>query len=268
MNDLKIKEVERITHTIYKDFCHGDTETWFSVLHPNCIWVATGEPMLIGSERIKEYFTDYPTRTDIEIITESYTTLVLDQSTYIVTGNVLVGSDITLPSAKVLMTMVYRYTSNTPKLSYQNMSYDFIKSDSSQNRTNEKGLYTDLATRLFFKQTLANKNDIPPISVKVGQQLYFIPPASIIYLQSNRHKTSIHCIDKVIECSMLITDIQPQLPNNFYFLRRGCIVNTMYITAIRRCEVELVFGTNIQVPAAGFTTVKKEINEMIMRSQN
>ena len=159
------------------------------------------------------------------------------------------------------------------------MSYDFINTDlsnicststpiSSMQDSMRNTSSTDLATRLLIRQTLLTKEHIPPISVKVGQQIYYVSPASIIYLQSNGHKTSMYCIDKVLECSMLITDIEPLLPRRFYFIRRGCIINTMYVTAIRRCEVELVFGITIQVPAATFTTAKKEINELITKTKH
>lgn len=264
MGSYQIKEVEQITQKIYNDFCHRELETWFDVLHKDCVWVGSGEPTLVGAEKIKDYFSNYPINTKSEVISETYSTVQLNSTSYIVTGNVLVGVDISKPTATVLMTMVYRYIHNTPKLTYQHMSYDFVNADISENLTKTNKSNTDLATRLLIRQTLLTKEHIPPIRLKVGQQIYYVSPASIIYLQSNRHKTSVYCIDKVLECSMLITDIEPLLPDNFYFLRRGCIVNTMYITAVRRCEIELVFGTTIQVPAANFTTAKKEINDIIL----
>ncbi|MDD6072443.1 MAG: LytTR family DNA-binding domain-containing protein [Clostridiales bacterium] len=272
MNGNRTKEVENITKQLYRDYCHGDSKLWFDVLYKDCVWVGPGEPTLIGADKIKDYFSNYPLTTQAEVINESYSTIKLNNTSYIVTGNVLVGVDTATPTATVLMTMVYRYIGDSPKLTYQHMSYDFINADLSNIYTTSKSnsstpyhSLTDLATRLLIRQTLLTKDHIPPISVKVGQQIYYISPASIIYLQSNGHKTSIYCIDKVLECSMLITDIAPLLPDRFYFLRRGCIVNTMYITAIRRCEVELVFGTTIQVPAATFTKIKKELNALINR---
>lgn len=87
---------------------------------------------------------------------------------------------------------------------------------------------------------------------------------TIIYLQSDGHRTNLHCIDKVINCSMLITDIAPMLTDDFYMVRRGCMVNSIYVTAIRRCEIELVFGTVINIPVPKYTKVKKDLQEMIL----
>lgn len=264
MSNHQIQEVEKITREIYHNYCHGNTQPWFDVLYKDCVWVGSGEPVLIGAEKIKDYFSKCYINTNAEIINDSYSTLQINNSTYIVTGNVLVGSDFTTPSATVIMTLVYRYVNNTPRLTYQHMSYDFIQPDIYSELSKTHSSKTDLATRLLIRQTLLTKEHTPPINVKVGQQTYYVSPASIIYLQSNGHKTIMHCIDKVLECSMLITEIAPLLPERFYFIRRGCIVNTMYITSIRRCEVELIFGTTIQVPAASFTKAKKEINELII----
>ena len=77
------------------------------------------------------------------------------------------------------------------------------------------------------------------------------------------HRTNLYCIDKVINCSMLITDIAPMLKDNFYPIRRGCIVNSIYVTAIRRCELELIFGTVISIPVPSYTKVKKELQKII-----
>ena len=123
---------------------------------------------------------------------------------------------------------------------------------------------TDLITSLLVRQTFSIKEPVTPVCVKVGSQTYYIPPVSIIYLQSNRHKTVLYCVDKVLECSMLITNIFPMLPNNFCFVRRGCIVNAMYVTSIRRCEVELIFKIRIQIPVPSYITVKEELNARIM----
>lgn len=77
---------------------------------------------------------------------------------------------------------------------------------------------TDLLTRLLIRQAFSMNEAVPPVAVKSGQQTHYIPSASIIYLQSNRHKTIIYCVDKELECSMLLPDIMPMLPDNFYFM--------------------------------------------------
>ena len=145
------------------------------------------------------------------------------------------------------------------------MSYDYVSDELAHTQFEETtSSSTDLITSLLVRQTFSIKEPVTPVYVKVGSQTYYIPPVSIIYLQSNRHKTVLYCVDKVLECSMLITNIFPMLPNNFCFVRRGCIVNAMYVTSIRRCEVELIFKIRIQIPVPSYITVKEELNARIM----
>ena len=260
MNNLNQKEeVKNLSRAIYHNYCKGDFSLWFSLLHPNSIWIGQGEPILIGGEKIKDFFNNYPASVVLEVINETFFTTALSKDNYIVTGNVLIGTDKYSPVATVLMTFVFRYISNEPKLMYQHLSYDYVAKELTSH--NES---TDLLTRLLIRQTFLMKEAVPPVAVKIGQQIYYIPSASIIYLQSNRHKTIIYCVDKELECSMLLPDIMPMLPDNFYFVRRGCVINTMYVTSIRRCEVELLFGTTIQIPVPSYTKVKKDIHALVM----
>ena len=41
-------------------------------------------------------------------------------------------------------------------------------------------------------------------------------------------------------------------------------MNAMYVTSIRRCEVELIFKIRIQIPVPSYITVKEELNVRIM----
>ena len=49
----------------------------------------------------------------------------------------------------------------------------------------------------------------------------------------------------------------------FYPLRRGYLVNTLYIVALRRFEAELISGISIPIPALTYTQVKRDLQELI-----
>lgn len=85
--------------------------------------------MLVGADKIKEYFRNYPGKSNIEIINESYNSINYSNSEYIVTGNVLIGTDKYTPLALVLMTLAFHYTKDTPQLVYQHMSYDYVSDE-------------------------------------------------------------------------------------------------------------------------------------------
>ena len=71
------------------------------------------------------------------------------------------------------------------------------------------------------------------------------------------------CLDRVIACNSSIGEIVNELTDEFYPVHRGYIVNTHYIIAIRRFEVELISGICIPIPAANYMTVKENLQKMI-----
>ena len=57
--------------------------------------------------------------------------------------------------------------------------------------------------------------------------------------------------------------LKERLPEVFYPLRRGYLVNTLYIVALRRFEAELISGISIPIPALTYTQVKRDLQELI-----
>lgn len=59
MNDLSRKEeVKNLSRALYHNYCKGDFSAWFSLLHPNSIWICQGEPVLIGGVDIWHNYPD------------------------------------------------------------------------------------------------------------------------------------------------------------------------------------------------------------------
>lgn len=257
--------IEELTKEIAHNYFAGNLDKWFDMLHKDCIWAGSGEPTLMGADNIREYFRNYEHMPNAIIINESYLPLCLSSTSFIVNGHLTLGPDIDTPMVICQISLAYRMSGNNAKIMYQHMSYDFIgQMHTMGSQESSKTLPLDINSRLFIRQMLLTNPQITPIAVNVGTQTYFIDPNTIIYLQSDGHRTNLHCIDKVINCSMLITDIAPMLTDDFYLVRRGCMVNSIYVTAIRRCEIELVFGTVINIPVPKYTKVKKDLQEMIL----
>ena len=67
-----------------------------------------------------------------------------------------------------------------------------------------------------------------------------------------------------MSCNYIYRELKERLPEVFYPLRRGYLVNTLYIVALRRFEAELISGISIPIPAltytgqAGFTGADRE----------
>ena len=66
-----------------------------------------------------------------------------------------------------------------------------------------------------------------------------------------------------MSCNYIYRELKERLPEVFYPLRRGYLVNTLYIVALRRFEAELISGISIPIPALTYTQVKRDLQELI-----
>lgn len=260
------KEVEELTSRIMHQLYQGNKEEWFDSLRKDSLWVGSGEPFLYGKDGIIEHFENYYIPKDVNILNESYTTISIGNTSYIVSGILTIGREDGTITALTIITLVYRYIHNKPTIIYHHMSYDFTQ-DISQNIKEKANQHTPIpmesSMRLYMKQIIYNDKNISSIPIKIGKQTNYLDPRTIIYLSSNGHRTNIYCIDKVIDSSMNLYEFKTLLDSTFYPIRRGCIINTKYITSLKRSEVELVNQITIQIPLPSYTKVKKELNEIM-----
>ena len=66
-----------------------------------------------------------------------------------------------------------------------------------------------------------------------------------------------------MSCNYIYRELKERLPEVFYPLRRGYLVNTLYIVALRRFEAELISGISIPIPALTYTQVKRDLQDLI-----
>ena len=265
----RLKDVEILTKTLTHQYFTGQVDQWFASLHKDCVWVGSGEPTLYGAENIRTHFDNYKELPNTMIVYEAYVPISLSSTSFLVNAQVTLGPDKETPTILCQLTLAYRFAGTEPKIVYQHMSYSFIGTGDSKSSTkshNDVMLHSlNRNSRLFIHQLLMSKPWRKPIAVVAGNQTYFVNPNTIIYLQSEGHSTNLYCIDKTIRSSLSISEISPLLPHQFYSVRRGCIINAIYVTAIRRCEVELIFSVVVKIPVPNYVTVKKELQELIIK---
>ena len=101
------------------------------------------------------------------------------------------------------------------------------------------------------------------IAFPSGNQTVYVNPYTILYAQSRDKRTELVCVDRVVSCNYIYRELKERLPEVFYPLRRGYLVNTLYIVALRRFEAELISGISIPIPALTYTQVKRDLQELI-----
>ncbi|MGI5933901.1 MAG: LytTR family transcriptional regulator DNA-binding domain-containing protein [Lawsonibacter sp.] len=253
---INLEEITALTKELFHAHYAGDLEQWFSYLCPDSVYLGTGEPLLFGGDAIREHFKGF-TGKALNVVQEEYFPVSLGDKAAQVCGQVIVES--LEGSYRVInhFTIGYRIIAGEIKMIHQHNSYEYMQPRES------KVLKLDMNTTQFVRSLLLDRPSGRRMPIRSGTQTIFVNPNTVLYVQSQRRKTEFICIDRVISCNSSIGEIAKELPELFYPLRRGYLVNTLFIVAIRRFEVELISGICIPIPALAYQQVKQDLQGII-----
>lgn len=253
---INLEEVAALTKELFHAHYAGDLDKWFSYLCPDSVYLGTGEPLLFGGDAIREHFKGF-TGKAINIIQEEYFPLSLGDSAAQVCGQIVVESSEGAFRIINHFTISYRIIGGKLKMVHQHNSYEYMQPRES------KILKLDVNSTQFVRSLLLDRSSGRRMPIRSGTQTIFVNTNTVLYVQSQRRKTEFVCIDRVISCNSSIGEIAKELPDLFYPLRRGYLVNTLFIVAIRRFEVELISGICIPIPALTYQQVKQDLQGII-----
>ena len=249
---IDLEEVAALTKELFHAHYAGELEKWFSYLCPDSVYLGTGEPLLFGGDAIREHFKGF-TGKAVNVVQEEYFPVSLGDKAAQVCGQIIVES--LERSFRVInhFTISYRMIGGELKMVHQHNSYEYMQ------RRESKILKLDVNTTQFVRGLLLERPSGRRLPIRSGTQTIFVNPNTVLYVRSQRRKTEFVCIDRVISCNSSIGEIAKVLPELFYPLRRGYLVNTLFIVAIRRFEVELISGICIPIPALTYQQVKQDL---------
>lgn len=234
----------------------GEPEKWFSYLSPDSIYLGTGEPALFGRDAIRARFKDF-SGILLDILTEEYHPG--SAGFFFCPG---LRPDPGPEPAKDFL-RDHPLHSGLPnaggrlQLSHIHNSYEYVPAGETPS------LKLDLNTLKFVRSLILKQHSGKRIAVRSGNQTIFVDPYTVLYVQSQNKRTELVCADQVISCNSSLSDLARELPDIFYPLHRGYYVNTLYITAIRRFEAELISGAVLPIPALNYTKIRDDLLDRI-----
>ncbi|MBO5292150.1 MAG: LytTR family transcriptional regulator [Lachnospiraceae bacterium] len=255
---INLEELVALTKELFHAYYSGNLEPWFSYLCPDSVYLGTGEPILFGGDAIRNHFMHYSAKQS-DIMKEEYFPIALVDQAAQVCGHIIIKSQNGQFYAITHFTMGYRLFDGEIKLVHQHNSYEYMRQEESD------VVKLDVNTMQFVRNLLLQQPSGKRIPIRSGRQTIFIDLHTVLYVQSQRKRTEFVCIDRVISCNSPIGDLAKILPEIFYPLHRGYLVNTQYIVAIRRFEAELISGISIPIPSLTYTQVKQDLQEIISR---
>ena len=253
---LDCEQAVCLSQELFHAHFSGEPEKWFSYHSPDSIYLGTGEPALFGRDAIRARFKDF-SGILLDILTEEYHPVPLDSSSALVCGQILVQNQRKTFCVITRFTLVYRNAGGRLQLSHIHNSYEYVPAGETPS------LKLDLNTLKFVRSLILKQHSGKRIAVRSGNQTIFVDPYTVLYVQSQNKRTELVCADQVISCNSSLSDLARELPDIFYPLHRGYYVNTLYITAIRRFEAELISGAVLPIPALNYTKIRDDLLDRI-----
>ena len=256
---INLEEITALTKELFHAHYAGDLERWFDYLCPDSVYLGTGEPMLFGGSAIREHFKGFEGRA-VDVVSEEYYPVPLGETAAQVCGRIAVRSRQNQLGAVNCFTIGWRLIGGQLKMVHQHNSYEYTQPDTEGERSILK---MDMNTTWFVRNLLLEQPAGRRIAFPSGNQTVYINPYTILYAKSRDKRTELVCVDRVVSCNYIYRELKERLPEVFYPLRRGYLVNTLYIVALRRFEAELISGISIPIPALTYTQVKRDLQELI-----
>lgn len=247
---IDLNELSTFVKKLFHSYYSGDPQPWLSLFCADSIYLGTGEPLLFGADAIQDHFKDFKDQS-VTIVQEEYFPFSLSDTTAQVCGQITVTVN-SQYQAITYFTMVYRLTAGRLELVHHHNSYFYLRPEG-------PFLNLDINTTQFVRNLLLEFPSARRIAVRSSTQTIFVNPLTILYVQSQGKRTELVCVDKIISCNSPLGKLKEELPEVFYPIHRGYLVNTLYIVAIRRFEVELISGISLPIPALNYTRVKEDL---------
>lgn len=260
---IDIEAVADLTKELFHHYYAGNPEPWFSHLCSESVYLGNGDQILFGGDVIRKHFQKFNGIKQADIVRDEYYSIKLSDFCAQVYGQIVVKGTNAPYGAITEFTMIYRFKNGELKLIHQHNSYEYTQfSNTGKTETIEM----DMTTLRFVQQLVLDQPLNKRLAIHSGRQTVLVNPYMILYVQSKGKRTELICVDRIVDCNSSISEMKEKVPDFFFSIHRSYLVNTRYITAIRRFEVELISGITLPIPAVSYMQIKKDLNEMLQKS--
>lgn len=258
----QLEDTVAISREITRAYFAGDMEPYLSRLCSKSVWLGTGGRVLIGGDIIRARLEAgvEKRRLFYQITQEEYTPLAITPRCQAVMGEVRASNpNNTEDTVIASYTFLYQLIGSETKLVLLHANYEFFHPFA----LNKDGPKLEMSAYQFVRDVLI---EIPPkkrLAVPCGSTTLFVQPDMIFYIQSRNRKAELHCVDKIIQSDLGISEVNAMLPETFCSIHRCYTVNTRYVMSIRRYEATLITGEVLPIPFHNYMQVKAELERKI-----
>ncbi|MBS7009177.1 LytR/AlgR family response regulator transcription factor [Anaerostipes sp.] len=259
-------QAEELTRQVLEEFYHQNPEMIINKLHSDVTWIGAADGQYInGYDNVSSYIRniDVPR---CEILEKEFQTVANNDNLYIVAGWMRV---VTTPESRELLSAVQRITFiwQTEDRQFRLLHFhvsnpiEFQKEDEYFPHTAGKEAFQ------YVKQMLSQKRKRLIVCGK-HNQTHVIWNKEILYIEAENTDSVIHCLHGDILSSESISKLEKKAGEGFIKTHRSFVVNSMYITGIKRYHLLIRQEIELPIPEKKYREIKEKVLRAVAQIQN
>lgn len=259
-------QAEELTGQVIEGFYYQNPQKIIQKLHTDVTWIGAAD-----GQCMKGYHdvSDYIKKLDVpkcEILEKEYQTVANDHDFYIVVGWMKVA---TSRESNEILSAVQRITFiwKLEKDQLQLLHFHVSNPIEFQKKNEYFPHFAGKETFEYVKRILKQKRSRFVIRGK-HDKTYVLYNQDIVYIEAENTNSVIHCLNKDIFSRESISVLEKKLGEDFIKTHRSFIVNSRYITGIKRYQLAVRPGIELPIPEKKYREIKEKVLRAVSQRQN
>ena len=259
-------QAEELTRQVIESFYHQDLNLLIQKLHPDVTWIGAADGECIkGYEQVCEYIKniDVPR---CDILKKEFQVVANSDDIFIVAGWMEVAAS--QGSSEVLgavqsISLIWKTEGQKIKLLH------FHVSNPIEFHKNNKYFPRSMGAKTYeYVRKLLSQNRRRLIACGKHDQTYVIRNIDIVYIEAKNTDSVIHCLNRDILPRESISNLEKKVGEGFIKTHRSFIVNSRYITGIKRYQLTISQGIELPIPEKKYRNIKEKILCTVNQREN
>ena len=132
----------------------------------------------------------------------------------------------------------------------------------------------DVIYPIHFTETpVADQFILPAAAKRISfkgkdNSLLYLAENELVYIKSDGHFTTLHCLHDTFESSEAITTLEERFPDLLIRVHKSYLINPSFLKTLRRYEAEMTEGSCIPVSSRRYRDTKEQINQYLEQKKN
>ena len=258
-------DARELTRQVIEEFFYGNPEKVLQNFHPDVTWIGAANGQCIrGAEKVSQYIS-HMELPRCEVFQKEYQVVAHSDDMYVVAGWMEIGAsqgESGKLSVVQRITFIWKKEEDRLKLLHFHVSNPVEFQENSEYFLRPAGK----GTFVYVKKLYSQKRRL--IACGKHDQTYVLWNKDIVYIEAENTNSVIHCLNRDILSRESISILEKKLGEDFIKTHRSFIVNSRYITGIRRYQLAVRQGIELPIPEKKYREIKEKVLRAVSQRQN